>query len=280
MNDGSDELGEASLAVASARIFAMAAQNFVEFFWSDESEVFEVIFERFVGLVEPELIEVEDGSFFAIKPDGVAFGFAEFATGDFVDNEWARVAVGCCVFETRNEVNARGTVTKLIGAAELKCNIVLAEEVQEIVALDEGVAKLGVRDASATFADAILDELAVEQLGHAKAFADFAQERQEFDIFEPVEIVDDGGIIVGVGDADDLTRESGFVVLNFVERLELAFGVVFWIANLASGATNQEIWSITMAYEASAHHESSEVADVKTISGRVGAPIKIARSFV
>lgn len=280
MNDGSDELGEASLAVASARIFAMTAQNFVEFFWSDESEVFEVIFERFVGLVEPELIEVEDGSFFAIKPDGVAFGFAEFATGDFVDNEWARVAVGCCVFETRNEVNARGTVTKLIGAAELKCNIVLAEEVQEIVALDEGVAKLGIRDAGAAFADAILDELAVEQLGHAEAFADFAKERQEFDIFEPVEIVDDGGILVGVGDANDLTRESGFVVFDFVERLELAFGVVFWIANLASGATNQEIWSITMAYEASAHHESSEVTDVKTISGRVGAPIKIARSFV
>lgn len=60
MNDSSDELGEASLAVASARIFVMTAQNFVEFFWSDESEVFEVIFERFVGLVEPELIEIEN----------------------------------------------------------------------------------------------------------------------------------------------------------------------------------------------------------------------------
>lgn len=162
MNDGSDELGEASLAVASARIFAMTAQNFVEFFWSDESEVFEVIFERFVGLVEPELIEIEDGSFFAIKPDGVALGFAEFATGDFVDNEWARVAVGCCVFETRNEMNARGTVAKLVGAAELKCNVVFAEEVQEIVALNEGVTKLSVRDAGATFANAILDELAVK----------------------------------------------------------------------------------------------------------------------
>ena len=162
MNDGSDELGEASLAVASARIFAMAGQNFVEFFWSDESEVFEVIFECFVGLVEPELIEIEDGSFFAIKPDGVALGFAEFATGDFVDNEWTRVAVGCCVFETRNEMNARGAVAKLVGAAELKCNIVLAEEVQEIVALNEGVTKFGIRDAGATFADAILDELAIK----------------------------------------------------------------------------------------------------------------------
>lgn len=83
-----------------------------------------------------------------------------------------------------------------------------------------------------------------------------------------------------MSDANDLTRESGFVVLDFVERLELAFSVVFWIADLASGATNQEIWSITMAYEASAHHESSEVTDVKTIGRRVGAPIKIARSFV
>ena len=42
-------------------------------------------------------------------------------------------------------MNARGTVAKLIGAAELKCNVVFAEEVQEIVALDEGVAKFGIR---------------------------------------------------------------------------------------------------------------------------------------
>ena len=59
-------------------------------------------------------------------------------------------------------MNARGAVTKLISAAELKCNIVLTEEVQEIVALDEGVTKLGIRDAGAAFADAILDELAIK----------------------------------------------------------------------------------------------------------------------
>ena len=59
-------------------------------------------------------------------------------------------------------MNARGAVAKLVGAAELKSNIVLAEEVQEIVALDEGVTKLGIRDAGATFADAILDELAIK----------------------------------------------------------------------------------------------------------------------
>lgn len=177
MNDSGDEFGKTSLAKAGAWILAMFIQNFVEFFWGDESEVFEVIFECFVGLVEPELIEIEDGSFFAIKPDGVAFGFAEFATGDFVDNEWARVAVGCCVFETRNKMNARGAVAKLVGAAELKSNVVFAEEVQEIVALDESVAKLGIRDAGATFADAILDELTIEQLGHAEAFTDFAKER-------------------------------------------------------------------------------------------------------
>lgn len=162
MNDSSNELGEASLAKAGAWIFAMFIQNFVEFFWSDESEVFEVIFECFVGLVEPELIEIEDGSFFAIKPDGVAFGFAEFATGDFVDNEWARVAVGCCVFEAGNEMNAGGAVAKLVGAAELQSYVVFAEEVQEIVALDEGVTKLGIRDAGTAFADAILDELAIK----------------------------------------------------------------------------------------------------------------------
>ena len=59
-------------------------------------------------------------------------------------------------------MNTRVSVAKLVCAADVPPNIVLAEEVQEIVALDEGVTKFGIRDAGATFADAILDELAIK----------------------------------------------------------------------------------------------------------------------
>ncbi len=59
-------------------------------------------------------------------------------------------------------MNAGGAVAKLVGAAELKSNVVFAEEVHEIVALDEGVTKLSIRDAGTAFADAILDELAIK----------------------------------------------------------------------------------------------------------------------
>ena len=59
-------------------------------------------------------------------------------------------------------MDARGAVAKLVGAAKLEINIVHAEEMKEIVALDKGVAEFGIADARAAFADAFLDELAIE----------------------------------------------------------------------------------------------------------------------
>ena len=100
MNNLGDFLGEAFLARTGARVLGMFGKDLVELFGHDEGEIFEVIFEGFVGLVEQELIEVENGGFFSIEPDGITLGLAKFATGNFVDDERARVAVGFGVFET------------------------------------------------------------------------------------------------------------------------------------------------------------------------------------
>lgn len=273
-------VGEQALAVASGWVFGVLGENFAEFFWGDDGVVLEVFFERIVGLIEPELIEVEDAGLVAVEPDGVAFGFAEFTTGDFINNKRATVSVSLGVFETADEVNTRGAVAVLIGAAELKIDVVFAEKMEEVIALDEGVAKLGIADAGATFADAGLDELAIEKLSHAKGLADFAKEWQEFDFTEPIEVVENLGVGRGMSDADDLFRESDLVFGDFVETLQIALDGIFWIADLAGGATNEIIRSIAVANEAGAHHKSSEVADMKRIGARVGAPIKITRSFV
>ena len=66
-----------------------------------------------------------------------------------------------------------------------------------------------------------------------------------------------------MGNFNDLLGKCGFVVLNFVEALEITFGGIFWVADLTSSATNEIVRSIIVANEACAHHESSEVADVK-----------------
>ena len=128
VNDLSDFVAKAFLAETSSWIFVVLGENLLEFFWHDEGEVFEVIFKRVVGLVEPELIEVEDAGFICIEPDGVAFGFAEFAAGDLVDNERAGVGVGLGALEAADEVNARGAVAVLVGAAELEINVMSAEK--------------------------------------------------------------------------------------------------------------------------------------------------------
>ena len=48
MDDLCNEVAEALLAVASGWILVVLGENFVEFFWGDEGEVFEVFFERVV----------------------------------------------------------------------------------------------------------------------------------------------------------------------------------------------------------------------------------------
>ena len=119
--------GELALTIASTWVFGVLSEDFVELFWSDESEVLEVIFESVIRLVEPELVEVEDAGFIGIEPDGVAFGFAEFAASNFVDDEWAAISVCLGVFEALDEVNTGGTVAVLVGATELKIDVVFAE---------------------------------------------------------------------------------------------------------------------------------------------------------
>ena len=83
-----------------------------------------------------------------------------------------------------------------------------------------------------------------------------------------------------MGNLDDLLSESGLVFLDFVETFKVALDGIFRIADLASSTANEIVRSITVANEACAHHESSEMADMKRIGTRVGAPIEITRSFV
>jgi len=280
MDDFGNFDSEALLAEASAWIFAMFGEDLVELLWHDESEVLEVICECCVGLVEPELVEVENAGLGAVEPDGVAFGFAEFAAGDFVDDERTGITVGSGVLETFDEMDTTGAVAVLVGATKLQSDVVLAIEMEEIITLDEGVAKFGVADARTTGTDALLNELTIEKLGHAENFANFAEERQELDVLEPIIIVENFGVLRRVGDADDLLGEGDFVTGDFVETFEVAFDGVFGVANLAGGATNKIIRGITMTHEAGAHHQGSEMTDVKTIGAGVGTPIEITWSFV
>ena len=102
MNDLGNFLRETFLTSTCGWILGMFGHDLIEFFWRNESEVFEVIFDSVIGLIEPELIEVENTSLFGIKPDGVTFGLAEFAAGDFVDDKRAGITVGFGVFEAFN----------------------------------------------------------------------------------------------------------------------------------------------------------------------------------
>ena len=54
------------MAGTGTGVLGMFGEDLFEFVGHDEGEVFEVIFECFVGLVEPELIEVEDRGFFGV----------------------------------------------------------------------------------------------------------------------------------------------------------------------------------------------------------------------
>lgn len=280
MNNGGDATGEFGLAEAFFGVFGVMGEDGGEFIRGDEGEKFKIFFEGMVGLVEPKLVKIKNRGFGAVEPDSVTFGLAEFATGGFIEDKWAGISVSVGVFEVADEVDARCAVAELVGATELEVDAMGAIEMKEIVTLDEGIAEFGVGDAGAASANAFLDKLAVEELGHAEAFADFAEEGENFDIFEPVEIIEDFSVGCRVGDANDLSGERALIERKFVEGFEVAFGGVFGVANLASGAADKEVGLIAMTDKAGAHHKGGEVTDVKTVCGRVGAPVEAVRFFV
>ncbi len=151
-------------------------------------------------------------------------------------------------------MDAASTVAELVGTAKLKVDIVRTEEMEEVVALNKGVTEFGITDAGTAFADAFLDELAIEELGHTEGFADFAQEWQEFDVFEPIVIVYELSAFWRVGNFDDLFGESDFILLDFVETLKVALDGILRVADLTSSAADKIVRSITVTNEAGAHH--------------------------
>ena len=173
-------------------------------------------------------------------------------------------------------MNAGGRVAKLVGATKLKIDAISAIEVEEVIALDESVGKFGIGNTRTTFADTILNKFAVEKLGHRKCFSDSTKEVEIVDVFEPVVVVDHGELIMIIGwvaitesiggtiqtnDGFDLFFDAGLVVLDFVYSFEITFTIFFWVTNLTSGTTNEEIWLVAVADKTSAHHERGEIAD-------------------
>lgn len=125
-----------------------------------------------------------------------------------------------------------------------------------------------------------MNELAIKKLGHAKSFADFAEERQEFDFAKPIVVIENLGVLWGMSDLNDLLREGDFVLGDFVETLKVALDSILRVTNLASRTANKIIRSISMANKACAHHEGSKMANVQRICAWIGTPIEIAWSFV
>ena len=250
----------------------------VKLLWGDEGVDFEIVVNLLIRKIEPKLIEVEDGSLLFGEPDGVAFGFAEFAIGYFVDDERSRPDFSFGVLQAFDKVEARGAVAKLISATELEVDTVGAVEMEEVVALNQGVRELRIGNAGATFADTGADEFAIEQLGHAELFADFTEKMEIAHVFEPVIVVDEGEIRF-----DDLLKLGGdflFIVLYFTQTLQVAFAGVFGVADLTCGAADEEEWGIAVHDEAMTHHQGSEVADGHRVGGWVDAEVEFAGALV
>ena len=91
-------------------------------------------------------------------------------------------------------------------------------------------------------------------MSHAEDFADFAEEAEKVDRFEPVIVVDHLEIF-GLDNVADLFSKSVFVMLDFVKRLEVAFASFFGVANLTGSAANEKEGFVAVADKTRAHHK-------------------------
>ena len=174
----------------------MLGKNLINFVFRKNGVNFNQGFNCLIGLIEPELVKIKDGSvitgtiILTSEPNSVAFRFTKLTTSHRINHQRSRPNIGATTFETFNQMNTRGSITKLISPTKLQINSVMTIEVKKIITLNQRVRKFRIRNARAAFADTILDKFTIEKLRHREVFTDFTQEIQEINIFKPIIIID------------------------------------------------------------------------------------------
>ena len=278
-HDG-DFLAKSALQHAATGILAMLFDKGVDGLLVQRSEDLDVLFCFLVADVQPELIEAIGRRALRVEPYVALLGLSELLAIGLCD-ERAGQGEGFSVVAQRaaDEFRASGHVAPLVVAAELELDALVLVEIEEVVALQKLVGKLGEGEtvASSTV-EALLYRLFCHHVVDGDVLTHFTCKVEEGEVLHPVVVVDHLGSILflrleveelgHLGLDTFLVVAQGFVVQE-VAFLRLAAGV----ANHASCSAHEDDGLVATTLQVAQHHDAAEVSYVEGIGRGIGAEV-------
>ena len=273
MDQGGDILGEGLLRYTGVRGSSELGFDGFDLVERAQREHLEVLHHVAVVGVEPELAERVRAGQRRIEPHGAGFCLAELRAVGLRDQRGSQGMDGL-LLDATDEVDARGEVAPLVGAAGLQGAAVAAVELEVVVALEDLVRELGEGDAGFAVearGDGFLREHPVDR----EVLADVAEEVDGRQLRGPVEVVDDlrGVGAVEVEELLDLgadLRHPFFDDLTWVER---PFPRHARVADEAGGAADEGQRVVSGLLEAGGGKQLDEVAHVQARGRRIETDI-------
>ena len=137
-------------------------------------------------------------------------------------------AEALALLDAPDQVDARHDVPELVAPAKLDRASLVAEQVQEVVRLQDHVAELGVADPLLAALEARRDRVARDHLVHTEVLADVAQHVEVRHAAQPIDIVDDLGRARPreVEEAVEDPLLAADIVLDHLAGLQLPLGAL------------------------------------------------------
>ena len=223
-----DLSGESFLQHTATGILTVLGDERVDGLLIEIGEDLDIALGIFVTDVEPELIESVRSGAVSVKPYISALGLAELLSVGFGD-ERAGEAEGFGIVAERaaDELCAGGHVAPLVVAAELQTHAIVLILIEEVVALEQLIGKLGERQTVASLAvETFLHAVLSHHIVDGDVFADVAHEVEELIVLHPVVVVDQfcfvGLRTVEVEELADLLLDGFLIVIERVLVEEIA----------------------------------------------------------
>jgi hypothetical protein len=175
-----------------------------------------------------------------------------------------------------DQIDAGDDVAPLIGAAELQSHVMLAVQLQKIVALQQRIGEFEKCQPLLAFqprAHGIEGQHAADR----EMRTDFAQKFDEAEFIQPIRVVDQDGIARAVAEAQkrrDVGADAGQVGGDL--RVGQQAARLFpegRVADPRSAAAHHGDWPMAVLLEQPQQHDRDHVADMQRISGQVEAGI-------
>eukprot|EP01136_Pigoraptor_vietnamica_P003491 Opistho-1_new@32805 len=225
--------------------------------------------------VAPELPVIERGQLILVQPHGARHGLAHLAAVGGGD-ERRGDAIDFGPVDAARQLDPVDDVAPLIRSAHLQAAIGAARQLQEVIALEDHVVELEERQR--LFAvEPQLDRIEAEHPVDREMPADVAQERDVFELVEPVGIVDHHRVGRAVAKGQELLEhglDRGDVAGDDLVGHQLArFVLEARVADLAGAAAHQDDRLVAGLLHAAQQHDLDQAADMERGRCRIKADI-------